>query len=103
MKNETGRPPERPAANPITAADDSRVSGERPARLIRVYAPARQPKRPRVPKFVIEIPFEGRVTAVIRGAQDEADAARLRAWAETDPEMRELCRLVRRIRDRMAA
>lgn len=29
MKNETGRPPERPAAKPITYADDSSGSGER--------------------------------------------------------------------------
>ena len=103
----------RPARNTVattsttTSSESSTGIGEvaRPRLVIlgHVYRPRQRLRRGRVPTLSIEIPYEGSLTASIRDATDERDAASLRLWLETDPELRELCRIARAIRDRRAA
>lgn len=83
--NETGRPPERPAANPISAPDDTKESGD-------------------LPRVEIVLPIEGRIRATLRGCEgDPALAAYVIAQLELDDDAADMLNAARRIRDREAA
>lgn len=70
----------------------------------RVTPATKRPLRSTAPYAVVELEFEGPVTACIRGTNgDERQAESFRAWMALDPEMSAFCDLVRRLRDRMAA
>lgn len=96
MKNDEAARQGRPDTTSNTRPDDSTGSGasELP----------QWPATPCVPRLVVTVAYEGRVGAVIRCAHGgERQAASMRAWLASDPELAEFCRLACRLRDRMAA
>jgi hypothetical protein len=100
------------AATRALPADESTevVSGiERPRNGVaeeRCVSPHDQPAwssaTPAVPKLVITIEFEGRVSFTLGNAHgDEYGEESVPAWVNSDPDLYDFCELARRLRDRM--